>query len=208
MKITINDIPFGSKKEALEYCRTLRSKYDIGERIVDADHFFLFDLLSHHKGCVEKIGCGIEYFTVEIDKQFKGKHFMIHRLDGSVIDFSFDACLRHRTESYGLRWAARREITSQIFEYKDNVLKLNPDLPTNWHVHHLPPAFAVILARFLDIYGYSANDIKLEDKGSDIAFADRKIASEWQDYHRQNAKLDYISEEEHKIETLKDRSCT
>ena len=64
------------------------------------EHNILLSLLNHHPKCNEKVGVGVNYFSVQQSKwKFNQYNFMIHRIDGTVTDFSFHKCLNHGIKS-------------------------------------------------------------------------------------------------------------
>ena len=66
-------------------------KYDLGDKVSEEDAKILKDLLAMHPEADEKIGCGIESFSVRT-ADYNTRCFWVNRIDGSTVKFSFKAC--------------------------------------------------------------------------------------------------------------------
>lgn len=73
--------------EALLYGQALKVA------IQEPDHSFLTALISRHPRAQEKIGKGIDHFTVEYSVRGR-RCFCLIRIDGTKTDFSFYECVR------------------------------------------------------------------------------------------------------------------
>jgi hypothetical protein len=85
----------GAKKR----CQELLKRPGTTISLQSSDGAFLMQLLRsmqrHHKAA-EKIGCGITHFTVELSSVggfSPAPHFVLHRLDSSSTDFSYNKCI-------------------------------------------------------------------------------------------------------------------
>lgn len=91
--LTISGVSFQTQKDAQEYIQGILYRYPLKTPIPEPDHSFLCALVSLHPSAAEKIGTGIDHFTVE--KALGGTVcFYVTRTDGSRSDFSFGKCLR------------------------------------------------------------------------------------------------------------------
>lgn len=206
MAIIINEILFGSKKKASSFIKDFRDKLDIGVPIKGVAHFFLLDLINYHPKSSQKIGEGIEYFTLEIDPIFKNKHFVIHRKDGSCIDFSYLSCLQNPTPKTILSKAARNEIAIQILCFKYKELRHPIQCPIsgilltsiNSHVDHKDPEFILLFENWMKHNNYNIADIQIVCNKTDTKFKDRDIALGWRVYHSLHAELRLMSGESHR----------
>ncbi|RLC99491.1 MAG: hypothetical protein DRI46_09405 [Chloroflexi bacterium] len=206
MAITIDGMFFPSREIAAAHIKKIRDKYSIGESLNKNDSRFMVDLLRFHPDSKSKIGEGVDFFTVEIERVYKNKHFMIHRVDGSRIDFSYLACLHKKTVNSAFIKAARREISDEIISFKKGTLARQYFCPIsaielhskNSHVDHLPPFFADILKGWLKKEDYKPETIVLLCIGTDTCFSSREIASSWQFYHLEHSNLRLISIKSHK----------
>lgn len=86
---------FDTQAAAVRFIQEVLYRHPLLEPIKGDDHAFLLELLKKHPGAAEKIGSGVEHFTVETAKGGT-KCFYITRIDGSRSDFSFKKCLRGR----------------------------------------------------------------------------------------------------------------
>ncbi|KAK9810101.1 hypothetical protein WJX72_004940 [[Myrmecia] bisecta] len=86
----------GSKIKAKELVTALLRHYPIGSVVSPRDTPVVMALLQLHPRATEKIGVGVDHFSVQsyYDGSEKSKHFYLHRLDGSHTDFSYRKCLR------------------------------------------------------------------------------------------------------------------
>ena len=66
-------------------------KYNLGDKVTQNDADILEDLLKMHPEAAEKIGRGIESFSVRT-ADYGTRCFWINRVDGTTEKFSFRAC--------------------------------------------------------------------------------------------------------------------
>lgn len=90
--ITIGDINFSKKGDAVEYFRSMLYKYNPGDKVSKDDQEILETALRKHPEADEKIGCGLTNFSVR-SGGFGTRCFWINRKDGSTEKFSFRSCL-------------------------------------------------------------------------------------------------------------------
>jgi hypothetical protein len=83
---------FPRKQDAREFFRSMLHKYKAGDRIDTEDARDLSALLKHHTEYEEKLGVGIDHFSVMWNR-YGTQSFQIIRLDGSRDDFSYDHCI-------------------------------------------------------------------------------------------------------------------
>jgi len=76
--LSIGAYQFSTKREAKEFIRTVRDRYQEGEIIVDPDDSFLRDLVALHPRSHEKLGVGISHFTVGKDKEYGTTRCFLH----------------------------------------------------------------------------------------------------------------------------------
>lgn len=121
-KIKIGNIEFPSISSARNEVRRILHEHEIGTPIENS-HDFLFALLLLHPEVDQKNGVGVAHFEVRNNKVWGHKTtrgFWIVRIDGSCIDFSFEACLtgKGKTFDQNLRQAARYAIRRSLHEAK------------------------------------------------------------------------------------------
>jgi hypothetical protein len=93
--IAIETRSFASHHDARSFFKALLNRYRPGDRVNEADALDLAALLKRHSEYPEKVGCGIDYFSV-ITANYNTQCFQIVRTDGSSIDFSYSYCIDQR----------------------------------------------------------------------------------------------------------------
>ncbi len=89
--VQIGSLYFQRKGDADEYFRTMLYKYELGDKVSDDDAEILLLLVSNHPEADEKIGPGIDSFSVRT-ADFGTRCFWVNRSDGTTEKFSFKAC--------------------------------------------------------------------------------------------------------------------
>jgi hypothetical protein len=97
MVIEIGDLTFPTKASATEHFRRMLNRYGVGERVAEDDGVQLGWLLARHPDAEEKIGTGVDYFSVR-NAEFGTRCFEVVRSDGSKTDFSFRWCVAQGTK--------------------------------------------------------------------------------------------------------------
>jgi hypothetical protein len=97
-RVEIGELQFATKRAATEYFREMLYRYQPGERVADDDAVALAELLRLHPEADEKRGPGVSYFFVQQSESWPTPCFWLHRVDGSVIEFSFRWCLQQQRE--------------------------------------------------------------------------------------------------------------
>jgi hypothetical protein len=92
MIVQIGDLTFPTKGTATEHFRRMLNRYAVGDRVADGDAVQLASLLRKHPDAEQKIGTGVDYFSVR-NAEFGTRCFEVVRSDGSAIDFSFRWCV-------------------------------------------------------------------------------------------------------------------
>jgi hypothetical protein len=83
---------FARKGDAHDFFRAILNRYDLGQRVNDADTADLLALLKHHTEYPVKIGAGVSYLEVASNVHHT-RSFWIVRVDGSRDDFSYQHCI-------------------------------------------------------------------------------------------------------------------
>ena len=89
--VQIGALHFPKKGDALTYFRKMLNRYSLGDKVSSDDALVLTNLLSKHPKASEKIGTGIESFSVR-SADFGTRCFWVNRVDGTIEKFSFKAC--------------------------------------------------------------------------------------------------------------------
>jgi hypothetical protein len=129
--VVVGHLDFPSKEMAKAFYPSIRDAYSDGERLQPEHHAFLADLISLHPDAAEKIGSGIQFFSVESDFQYqKTRHFAIHRVDGTSTDVSFLACINGRNIRKDVLGAMREAVADQIVQFRNAFFSTHGDFAT------------------------------------------------------------------------------
>ncbi|MEQ9518564.1 MAG: DCL family protein [Parvibaculum sp.] len=89
--IKIGSLAFKKKGDANEFFKSMLYKYDLGDKVSADDAKHLTVLVVMHPEADEKIGVGIESFSVRT-ADYGTRCFWINRTDGTTEKFSFKSC--------------------------------------------------------------------------------------------------------------------
>lgn len=89
--VRIEPHSFASKGDASDFFREMLYKYDLGDKVTYEDSEILTYLLHMHPEAINKIGMGIESFSVRT-ADYGTRCFWVNRIDGTTEKFSFRAC--------------------------------------------------------------------------------------------------------------------
>lgn len=197
----IGDRKYPSRGARREAVREVLYRIPIGSTVEnDDDDALLRDLLDMHPEAEQKIGPGVASFRIGRAKRGKSPGFEVVRTDGTVLDFSYQACLDHpnlRAQVLNAMSAEVEEGKSVYFNARKDDGTLVSDLSgarlaTNrTYVGYFPgPSFVKIATDFATVVGGWA-EIQLTDSSvPGIArFTDRELAKRWRDYHNEHAVL-------------------
>ena len=90
-QVKIGSLSFARKKDADEYFRDMLYRYDLGDKVSADDAKILTSLIDMHPESVDKIGSGIDSFSVRT-ADYGTRCFWVNRTDGTTEKFSFKAC--------------------------------------------------------------------------------------------------------------------
>jgi hypothetical protein len=195
--LTVGAHSFAKQADCAEHCKQMLAGYVIGDIVEGDDAAFLRALIERHPEADEKIGVGIHYFFIGPNDAGSYHGFRICRVDGTVIDFSYRACVTGRSPaaSTSARRAMRHAIVQQILDFRSTHppvcavtgRALTPDV---MHIDHQEPnTFAVLVERFLALNCLTIDDVKSESCGEGCMLSDRDFAARWAAYHQRHAKL-------------------
>lgn len=91
-------LSFPTKSSAYEHFRQMLYSHQVGSSIPEPDTTELMWLLERHPEVDDKLGCGVDHFSVR-DALYGTRCFEIVRKDGSTTDFSFKSCIEGRRPS-------------------------------------------------------------------------------------------------------------
>jgi hypothetical protein len=216
MKYKLGTRNFASQTSIKDFCQDVLKRYSDSQRIVGDDDLFLRDLIKRHPDAIKKIGCGIRHFTKDRTIHARGSCFWIHRLDGSVCDFSYDKAATGRRETLDASFnrACRWIVQADILDAKEEAFMLHGNEDgliecelsgrlidrIEAQADHAPPmVFAAIVTAFkaLMFDKLSPGIFRPQPEGSVIVeFADEQIAAKFLRYHHRVAKLRIIAKNE------------
>ena len=90
--VKVGFLAFDRTGDAVTFFRSILNKYDRGDKVSSKDAEYLNDLLKMHPNSAEKVGPGIESFSVRT-ADFGTRCFWVNRVDGTTEKFSFRKCL-------------------------------------------------------------------------------------------------------------------
>lgn len=200
MKYKIGSLYFKTQKQAVTYCKALMQKHGFGDYRKGSELYGLFlNLLDNHHEKLEKVGCGIDYFSF-IPNAINKKAFAVDivRTDGSVIDFSWRKCAMNKTEMSHkdhMNLAMRDCIHHQILlfrEISESKCKLCGAKDRQTHVDHVKP-FKIIKDEFIKEHGlvnsFEPNPIT---NAPSFKKEDKEYSKKWSKYHQENATLQIL----------------
>lgn len=91
--LTIGRQSFETRNAANRFVEDLLYSQPVKVAIPEPHHSFLRALISKHPHAEEKVGKGIDHFTVEYSVRGR-RCFCVTRIDGTKTDFTFYECLR------------------------------------------------------------------------------------------------------------------
>jgi hypothetical protein len=89
--VRVGSLQFDRKGDATEFFRSMLYKYELGDKVSEEDAEILAELVAMHPEAAEKIGCGIQSFSVRT-ADYNTRCFWVNRTDGSTEKFSLKSC--------------------------------------------------------------------------------------------------------------------
>lgn len=201
--IKIGGREFSSKAAAKRHFRTIRERYSDNERVSDDDAALLHELLSSHPDAVQKVGAGVDHFTVAPQAPFGTRCFVLHRQDGTSTEWSADSCIDGGDERRDRLAALRVAIAPQIVDFKRrefdgrrSVTCVVTGSQTEFgeaDVDHIPPdTFAALVTAWLESENMSLEDVEItppRDAQPQPAITNNKQRESWGEFHRRHSRL-------------------
>ena len=202
---------FATQTQATAFFQAMLGRYTPGERVSETDFIDLAALLERHTEYKQKIGCGLDHFTVMMTEK-RTPCFRIERTDKSGTDFSYDHCIKRKAPSRKQEVAAalRNAVQSTIYEARDKFIAEHKDAsglvpcaatgewiqPEDAHMDHRPPmTFEVIVTTWLAGEGLEVDDVPIsegEDNQVTPEILDPDLIRSFQTYHNCVAQLDLV----------------
>lgn len=212
--IQLGEITFPSKSSAKQFVKDIlhnrgdisTAVYGIDDYLNDSDFAFIKTVFDNHYHVIEN-NLTIERIQIGQD-MYKKRNFILHFADGSSDTLSFHKAIDGKpTEDKYLLEAFRRSINDQIYEFKRKNFKDEMKCPLTGesltfntvHVdHQYPKTFDAILAEFLTLLDDGETDVLLNftivlDSDGMRTLEHNAYCEAWQQYHRENAVLRFLS---------------
>lgn len=211
--IEVGSLAFTTQKAATEYFRAILYRHGLGATIPEPDATELRWLLDRHPYAAQKIGCGVDRFTTQINDAAPGRTtgFLLIRTDGSSTDFSYLTCIKAPSALIDAKRAMRGEITADILAAKRDYFAKHANaageiccpLTGNWITiddadadHGIVRTLDTLIMAFL-----AARCIKpaadFVDDHADNQYGprmrDRALAEAWRTYHHELAAIRVVA---------------
>ena len=202
---------FATRALATKFFKAMLGRYTPGERVSETDFMDLAALLERHTEYKQKIGCGLDHFTVMMTEHGT-QCFLIVRTDGSGTDFSYPHCIRGQAPSrkQEVSAALRHTVQFTIYDARNQFIAKHKDAnglvscaetdewvrPEDAHMdHRRPMTFQVIVTTFLAERGLAVEDVPIsegEDNQVRPKILDPDLIHEFQTFHNDVAQLDLV----------------
>lgn len=209
--LTIASRSFGSQKEATEFFRAMLRSYTPGDRVNDMDTLHLAALLERHTQYAQKVGCGLDHFSV-VMTEHGTPCFTLVRRDGTGTEFSYLHCITQRPPSRkqevssAFRWLVRLDLfkkRDEFFAKFSDAAGCVPCVETGERItkseahmdHRAPMTFEVIVLTFLAGRGIAYVDVPItegRDNQTTAEITDPAMEEEFRRYHAKVALLDLV----------------
>ncbi len=206
--LEIGGLSFPTKSTAADHFRKMLYRHEIASQIPDPDATELNWLLERHPEFRDKLGGGIEHFSVR-NALYGTRCFEIVRKDGSTTDFSFHSCVGGKAPSPLAEaiTALRAEVAEDILQKKREWFAAHRDAEgkvpcaitgariaiEEAHADHAPPrSFGTLAIAFLEARGIDPGTGFVTPPGDNQyqpRVVDRTLAEEWRAYHHKLAVI-------------------
>ena len=215
---------FPNQKIATEFFQGILYRYQPGLLIPDPDHSDLAALILRHPNASQKIGTGIDSFSVM--KAIQGTVcFRVRRIDGTATDFSMGSCITGKGPSrfQEVSTALRNVVSTDIHARRDSLFASHGNdqgaIPCAQsgalitrdmgHMDHRPPmTFQVIVRTFLAANVLDVNNINISESRDNqftATIEDPLMANQFRTYHASVANLDFVSKDINLAQSSKHR---
>lgn len=202
---------FANQSLATAFFREMLGRSRPGERVNDEDALHLAALLERHDEYKEKVGCGVNYFSVMMTEHGT-PCFQINRTDRTRTDFSYRHCITQRppTCKQEVSQVFRRVVRFDLYKARDDFFAANADADgcvtcaeTGQRInrdqahmdHRAPLTFEVLVTTFLEGRGLSLEDVPItsgRDEQVSPDITDSALADAFRRYHANPARQDLV----------------
>ena len=205
--IKIAGSEYRTKAALAEACRSIISQARDNLPLPENHIRFVTELFERHPEYLEKSSPGIAGFSVATDSRWgTTRHFIVQRIDGTSIDFSWKICIDGKLPERRINVLAamRTAIANQILTFRQVSIKTGCQCPitgqslseNNCHIDHsFPRTFLTLANEWLIEVGKSFKQIELVRSmdGYGWNLSDSEQTASWQSFHRSNASLRAVS---------------
>lgn len=199
----INGKPFSSQSAMKKHFQSILKSAAIGEPVSGDTFGDCISLFQRHPEWQSKSGVGIKDIVVRKNPVFNDRCFWIYRTDGTDTDISYLTCLsgRKKTGRSEFMAACRNAIVDQVLSYKRERFREFPIVrceitgrmvsERDAEIDHVTP-FCHIVDLFISERSIDISSVKYIGNGDGeitTDFADVSLMSDWQSFHRKNARL-------------------
>lgn len=185
------------------------SGYAVGARVTNAsDIEVLTEILAIHPHAAEKIGPGVDYFAIEQMAGTPGQAvsadsigFVIHRVDGVRVDFSYVEAIYPSDQKRRVTTALKGAVDDLRLAFRDarfssgtavsDVSGLAFGSRAEASVVYNDPAFAQLAYRFAESEGgWNAIDVESGRSSLQIGdvIVDKAVRQRWRDFYQMHAR--------------------
>ena len=200
---------YRTKSAVAEVCRSIIAAATDYQPLTKEHSRFVAELFRRHPEYLEKSFPGIRAFSVATDSRWRTtRHFIVQRIDGTSIDFSWKICIDGKLPERRIDVLAsmRDAVADQILSFRDAEFLGDGLLrcpitserirKNDCHIDHVfPRTFLTLANDWLKRSNLSFDQIQLvrSADGYGWALTDFEQTSFWQSFHRINAVLRVVS---------------
>lgn len=200
----LNGQQFRTKDALKKYIQHTIKTLNICSISSNHEYFNLFsELMQNHENRDEKVGCGIERFSIGVNPQnYAERSLFLHRIDGSEDVWSYKACIGIKKND--LNEAMRAAVKEQMLEYKKTQeMKCcycgitNSTKQIEFHVDHKTVPFCNIRNDFLKLNSETPTKFAKNKTYFNMIFRDedQNFEQKWSEFHRKHADYQILCKE-------------
>ncbi len=175
-------------------------------KVEDVDQPFMKAFVRLHREADNKIGVGVDYISVVPNaRKYDSWSFVITRVDGTSIDFSYIACLEPKNHKLEAIKAFRDEVTDQRADFIRKYTEAHGNHTGERLIAHHDPSFMSLVEAFVrelplliefeDLETYEPDTT--ESSCGMSALVNRDIAEAWKAFHLERARFRAVTQREH-----------
>jgi hypothetical protein len=204
---------FPTKVATKEYFKNMLNRWPLGQTIQEPDASQLRWLIEQHPHTSLKIGPGISFFYTWEAAPYGTLGFHAMRVDRQAVDFSYLKCIDSPEKPLArVLKALRNEVGMDIARAKGRFFDEHADegsrvpcavsgrlvtIVESHADHALPNTFHLLATHWLAARRIEPDTVRLivGCGGTKTVFADRALAKDWREYHRDIAHIRVVAAE-------------